>query len=225
MQSSILRQSASSLLIFCAIAMLFRPSPAMGEAAAPDWIYMDLGEVIVTGNPTAGYRFLPGALEFLDELHASGLKVALITNIPESWGARCTAKVDNLKEFLQARIHGEDATYLSRVLWPRFDAVIVPPFDRYRKPQSLMFVQGLANACPGRALYLGENAAEIALATRLGYATRLMGKEVPKVSELLHLLDANFNQVHPANCEYRSQLDDVLQPDDQGVVTGCIVAP
>ena len=97
------------------------------RAQAADWVYFDLGEVIVTGNPTDGYTFVPGAIDFLKALRAQGKKTAALTNIPEAWGTTCGAKFAKLKDFLGSRLHEP-----SPFDWSLFDAVLLPPYDRYQ---------------------------------------------------------------------------------------------
>lgn len=204
-------------------------APASAEAAK-DWLYFDLGEVIVTGNPTAGYTYVPGAMEYLSTMRAAGFKLALITNIPESWGATCGLKYQMLQTFLSDRLH-EPAP----MEWTRFDAVVVPPFDRYRKPHSFMFLVGLANTCPGRALYVGEVAGEIGTAKTLGYATfqtpstgpgEPVQSPLPPLATVQHLLDTAFTFEQPEGCNFTDLFDPVLAPQDQpSGVAPCVIDP
>ena len=192
------------------------------KAEAADWVYFDLGEVIVSGNPTDGYTYVPGALDFLKALRLAGYKTAALTNIPEAWGATCGAKFDMLKEFLGSRLH-EPVPFD----WTLFDAVLLPPFDRYRKPHKYMFLNGLANACPGKALYIGENAPEIGIARALGLATFHMepGLPLPTVAHAAELIASDFTFVEPEQCDFQPLFQQVLLPADQGAVSGCHVVP
>lgn len=191
------------------------------------WVFMDLGEVLVTGNPTDGYTYVEGAFDFLRDLRAAGYKTALITNIPESWGSTCGAKFQNLRQFL--------ASHLNEPIpmdWSVFDKVLLPPYDRYRKPASYLFVQALAQACPTRALYLGESQDELDIAKAWGFATRSMtaagevaaNSVLPTVVEIEALMMSDFNFQHPANCNYSSLVQQTLLPNDQGLVSGCVIS-
>lgn len=192
------------------------------EANAADWVYMDLGEVIVTGNPTQGYTYVPGALEFLQALHEEGFKLALMSNIPESWGTDCQVKLHTLEQFLGSRLN-EPAPFD----WTRFDAVVLPPFDRYRKPHQFMFTYGLARACPERAIFIGESQSEVDMAKGLGMATfhKDHGVDLPKVDAVRDALAADFSFEHPAACDFEPLFAEILQPQDVGVVQGCAANP
>lgn len=192
------------------------------EAKATDWVYMDLGEVIVSGNPTDGYTYVPGALDFLQNLHQAGLKLALLSNIPESWGATCQQKLTTLQDFLGSRLNEEQPFD-----WRKFDAVVLPPFDRYRKPHQFMFLHGLHNACPDRALFIGENPDEIAVAKGLGLATYHIdeGNALPSVETIKGLIETDFSFQHPAECAFAPLYAEILLPADVGNVSGCAAIP
>lgn len=209
-----LRLARTSLVLACLAAPV--------QAKAADWVYMDLGEVIVTGNPTDGYTYVPGALDFLQNLRDAGLKLSLLSNIPEAWGATCDLKFTMLRQFLGSRLHEPDAFE-----WTRFDGIALPPFDRYRKPHQFMFVNALHHACPDRALFIGENANEIAVAKGLGMATHTIveGAALPTVAEIEHLLDNEFTFHQPEACAFDGLYSHILQPADVGHVTGCIATP
>lgn len=206
-----------SLLVF------FTFISALSTAQAQtNWVYMDLGEVIVTGNSTDGYDFVPGALTLIADLRAAGTKVALVSNIPETWGAACSQKFAALKTFLDTRMNGPQT-----LDWTILDKVILPPFDRYRKPKTFMFVSALANACPGKSIFLGEDAAEIKAAKDLGFATYNTEVEVnlPTVDQIDTLLNDDFSFPNPQNCDFDQLLNAQLETQDVGVVQSCILTP
>ncbi len=190
--------------------------------AQTNWVYMDLGEVIVTGNSTDGYDFVPGALTLIADLRAAGTKVALVSNIPETWGAACSQKFAALKTFLDTRMNGPQT-----LDWTILDKVILPPFDRYRKPKTFMFVSALANACPGKSIFLGEDAAEIKAAKDLGFATYNTEVEVnlPTIDQIDKLLIDDFSFPNPQNCDFDQLLNAQLETQDIGVVQSCILTP
>lgn len=208
-------------------ALLFIASFAAGQTArassAPDWVFMDLGEVIVTGNPTDGYTYVPGVLDLITSLKQAGLKIALISNIPEAWGASCDLKFAGLQQFLASRLN--EPTPFD---WPLLDRVILPPFDRYRKPQPLMFINALAAACPGRAVFIGEDPDEIKAASTIGFATidtSLLAGGLPDVSGITQKIENEFNFAHPAACSFLPLIDQALEPQDAGLVEGCVLQP
>ena len=217
MLSALLRPWAA--LMFTLLA-----SAAPGRASAADWIYFDLGEVILTGAPATGYSFVPGALAALDDLHKAGYQIGMITNTPEVWGKTCSSKFAALRNFIKPRLKATEPPFP----WQQFTSIIQPPFDRYRKPQPYVFVQGLAQACPGRALYIGETPVELAAAQALGYATwrKLPGTEWPTAAAVQELLDTKFNASYPANCDLKPRLSaSLLAQDRPAGIDGCLNSP
>lgn len=203
-------------------AMLCSSTPALQADTPANWVYMDLGEVIVTGNPTDGYRFVPGVLQLITDLKASGHKVALISNIPESWGATCAEKFAGLKTFLDTRMN--EPTTLD---WTIMDRVVLPPFDRYRKPKPFVFMTAMANACPGKAIFMGEDELEVTTAQQLGFAGINTKNEIqlPDAQKISERLETDFSYGHPQNCAFTAILDALLEPQDTGLVSGCVVTP
>lgn len=206
------------------VALFVLVAASRPVVAAADWIYLDLGEVVVTGNPTNGYTFVPGALEALAAMRADGKKIALLSNIPESWGPTCAQKFAALQTFLGSRLNEP-----MPMDWTLFDAVVLPPFDRYRKPQPLVFVSALHNACDGRAMFIGENDQEIAAASQLGFATfskATVDQALPVGAELEALLAEGFTFEHPADCDFAAAFTQALLPQDAGTdIRACIVTP
>jgi FMN phosphatase YigB (HAD superfamily) len=206
------------LIIFFALSAVFTKAKAQDT----NWVYMDLGEVIVTGNATTGYDFVPGALTLIADLRASGHKVALVSNIPETWGASCAQKFASLKTFLDSRMNGPQT-----LDWTILDKVILPPFDRYRKPKTFMFMAALANACPGKSIFLGESADEIKTAKDLGFATFNTEVEgaLPTLNQIDTLLNNEFSFPNPQDCGFDQLLNAQLEAQDVGVVQSCVHTP
>lgn len=215
MKFSFIKSLALTTLLACGSQQASADTPA-------NWIYMDLGEVIVTGNSSTGYSFVPGALQLIADLKAAGNKVALVSNIPESWGATCAEKFAGLKTFLDTRLN--EPTPMD---WTILDRVVLPPFDRYRKPKPFVFMSAMANACPGKALFMGEDDLEVASARLLGFAAIDTKEEalLPSVQKITDLFDTDFNFVHPQDCGYDSILTSHLEPQDVGLVSGCVITP
>ena len=191
---------------------------------AADWVYFDLGEVILTGSPASGYTFVPGVIDEITQLHQAGYQVGIISNTPEAWGPDCHAKFTFLQNFIAPRLK-EPVEFP----WNDFSKVVQPPFDRYRKPQAFMFLQGLAQACPNRALYISETKNELDAAKKLGYATFFKAdKSVPwpKVAELPHLLDEQFSFTYPSNCDLTPIIAaSLLEQDRSSGIAGCVSTP
>jgi len=204
------------------VLAMFTLSLNNAQARQTNWVYLDLGEVIVTGNGTDGFDFVPGALSLLSDLKATGYKIALISNIPESWGAGCDQKFATLQTYLDSRMNGPQT-----LDWLIFDKVVLPPFDRYRKPNPFMFISALANACPNKSIFLGEDADEIKAAGDLGFATFNTEKEgmLPTVNQIEKLLEDEFSFPNPLDCQFGQLLNEVLEPQDVGLVQSCSLTP
>ncbi|TWW09685.1 hypothetical protein E3A20_11820 [Planctomyces bekefii] len=202
---------------------LFASSFMMGSPTrAQDVIYLDLGEVVITGNPTDGYKYVPGVLEAIDAMRAQGKKVALLSNIPESWGATCEQKFEKLKDFVGSRLH-EDIP----MDWRRFDFIVVPPFDRYRKPKPFMFLSALSLGCPGRVAYVGEDLEEVEAASSLGLVSfqKLPDQGLPAGLDLERLL-STFQFQYPDRCDLSPALEAAKEPVDVDVeIAACVQTP
>ena len=191
-------------------------------ARAADWVYFDLGEVVLSGTPATGYSYVPGALSQLEALRAAGYQLGLITNTPEAWGATCQSKFSFLQSFVASGLKSPPL-----FPWAHFTYVIQAPFDRYRKPEPYMFLNGLAKACPDRALYISTKAAELTAAKALGYATWLKAPQqpFPSVEATGELLDG-FSFAYPDDCNLEAQIAASVLARDQGTtVAGCIAQP
>ena len=205
-------------LLCSSLAILAAPAPAA------DWVYFDLGEVILTGTTTTGYTFVPGVIENLSQLHQAGYQIGIISNTPEAWGANCQAKFTFLQNFITPLLK-EPKPFP----WTSFNNVVLPPFDRYRKPQPFMFLQGLAQACPGRALYISESQSELDGAKKLGYATYLKSSSPvswPSATAIKRLLDEQFHFAYPSNCDLQPSIAaSLLEQDRSSGVAACTTIP
>jgi FMN phosphatase YigB (HAD superfamily) len=225
---------ATKLIRLCSFIACIGALPALSEEASvytdytDDWLFFDLGEVIVTGTPTDGYHYTPGVLEYLQAARTAGYKLALLTNIPETWGLSCAEKFTALQEFLGLRLQEETVFN-----WKMFDAVVMPPFDRYRKPHRLMFLHALSLGCNGRALFVGESPSEVSTATDIGFATYTVPPDastpLPSLNQINGILSGGFHFQYPAACNFEPLIASVLLPEDiasgpQGFA-GCTVTP
>jgi FMN phosphatase YigB (HAD superfamily) len=194
---------------------------AQAQGAA---LFFDLGEVIVTGNPTDGYVWVEGMQEHLAELRAQGFQVGLVSNIPEAWGETCEKKFETLQAFLES--NWKDEVPFD---WSILDYVVVPSHDRYRKPHPLMFLTALDQVCEEKALYMGEDPAEIERARQLGLATiRVSDLQTPLVPavELNRRMAEEFRFAYPAGCDFAPLYERVLAPADRGLgIQACVIEP
>lgn len=180
---------------------------------ANNWIFFDVGETLITGNSSAGFRYLEGAHDALRRYKEAGFHLALISNVPDTWGTTCLQKKHRYKEVLSSL--WKDT---SPFAWEIFDAVILPPTDSYQKPHPLMFLNGLRIACPSRALFMGESSTEVTAAQKLGYATILKdpgSNQWPSPVDIESAMNLNYRHVAPSNCDYQSLMQSTLSAGDQ----------
>jgi len=105
-------------------------------------------------------RYTPGAVEYLDGLIAAGYAIGAIINIPESFGrpGNYASKLQALKEFVANNWSDQ------RVFdWSVFDHVLLPLWDRERKPAPRLFKEArrISEAQGKTGFYQGETRAEV----------------------------------------------------------------
>ena len=168
------------LLFFSSLTTFADRSDDMNSQIKQEiWIMFDLGETIVTSNhshdPTAKFHYLAGAQNYINELHAKGYKTGLIVNIPERWGNTAEIKMQMLKKFIIE--NWDDSIPFD---WTPFeDLVVIPMFDRERKPAPDLFLKAIDLARSKNAvfLYQGEDEAEIKASKSLGIPSFQVGVE------------------------------------------------
>lgn len=176
-----IQKTAVMLLLFLSSLTTFadRSDDMNSQLKQEIWIMFDLGETIVTSNhshdPTAKFHYLAGAQNYINELHAKGYKTGLIVNIPERWGTTTEIKMQMLKKFI---IDNWDDTIPFD--WAPFEElVVIPMFDRERKPAPDLFQKTIELAQSKNAvfMYQGEDEAEINAAKTLGIPAFQVGLE------------------------------------------------
>lgn len=173
---------ASTLGVAVAIAALADariPDPACGKP----WVFFDLGNTVVASAPGRESRYVPGAHAYVRELRRRGVRIGLITNVPEKWGKTRSAKIRELKKLVGetwTKEAGEEA-----MDWTDFPdaAIVIPPRDADRKPAPYLFrsalahvsLEGGARDCP--VIYQGEDPVEVAAAERAGMIGYVVGRD------------------------------------------------
>ncbi len=163
---------------FLLFLLLFSTASNGSQSARPctkAWVFFDLGNTIVDTR-TYNYEkifYIPGALEYLNELKHKGYKLGLIINIPEEWGQTYSKKIKALKDFIQA-----SWTDPQPMTWELFNAgIFVPSKDIYRKPHPYLFKKVVRRAARRgcKVIYQGEIKEELEIAKQAGMVTHQVG--------------------------------------------------
>ena len=171
------------MLRFLLISFLF--FPLLASAGSKAFVWLDLGDVIVeTRNGYEKMHYMPGAVEYVNELKLRGHSVGLIVNIPESWGQPedYNSKINELLVFLKKGWIDQEHPF---TLAP-FDQVLIPFFDRQRKPAPDLFVMALevSNKRNLRPIFQSENVEEVNSAKTVGFTTHLVTFSGPQAHYL-----------------------------------------
>ena len=138
----------------------------------PPAIFFDLGDTLVTasfaGNPPR-LRFEPmeGAADLLERLGAAGYRLGIISNTGDLTGASVNQALADAG--LEAYFEGALRLY----------SADLP--DLRPKPHPDLFEEARSRSGGGRTLFVGENAAERATASGLGFESL----DVPEVEAVL----------------------------------------
>lgn len=196
-------------ILFLSLMMtFFYGSTALGQerGEGSDWIFMDLGGVILNTDDWKNVHYYPDIHSHTHELKKLGIKIGLIVNIPESFGLTCLDKFTQLQSFVADVL--KDTQPFD---WTFYDRIVLPPNDELRKPHPYTFLVAAREACPARFAYEGEDKEEIKTAHGLGIATYTVGASAERIlnpNSFSRLLESNFQLIHPSNCDYKSYLDD-----------------
>lgn len=118
-------------------------------------IFFDVaGTLTYRDRETGKYAWYSDALESVEALHELGLKIALLTNVPRGWDeamlARLLLEPEPLVKFFEPVVLAQSPP---------------PPGTPPPKPDPLAYQNALAqlgvNLSPNRALYVGEDRAEV----------------------------------------------------------------
>ncbi|WP_412539378.1 hypothetical protein R8Z50_26490 [Longispora sp. K20-0274] len=128
-------------------------------------VYFDLGDVLVDTTDFAHLHYEEGALRQLRTLRLLGIPLGLITNVPPSWGSTDAERIERLKAFIAATWEEPEP-----FVWSYFgDRILLPRTDAERKPAPALFTRALERTGDCSAVYEGDSAEEVAVATGLGF--------------------------------------------------------
>lgn len=166
------------------------------------WVYFDLGDTVISTKDFSHLHYFKGAREYIEELKRQGLKIGIITNIPESWGQDYNQKLLALKKVIQDG--WEEQTPFD---WSVFDEVILPLNDSEMKPAPGMFMRALEKAGDCPSVYIGESIKEIATAKSLGMAAKLFKENDSELyiplAQMEDYLKNNYQRSYDRECFYK----------------------
>lgn len=154
------------------LTLLFSPANAKAlptSRGTLPTIYFDLGDVLIDTHDTTQLKYVPGAELYLQTLLQGGYPVALIANIPETWGKTYEEKLQSLKNYV-GKLWREPQSFP----WQIFDRILLPPNDQLRKPHPFLFQQALSYPDLCQPFYQGEDPTEVNVAASLGMGTYLV---------------------------------------------------
>ncbi len=154
-----------SLLLIVSSAVVGYFSTDYSETQKQRWVFFDLGNTIVNTHTSGHYHYYAGSYEYLKALKAMGINVAIISNIPESFGETYEQKVESLKKYLAS--HWDDSREFD---WSIFDKIYIPMNNSELKPAPYIFLKALEETGGHPSLYISESLKEVEAARRLGMA-------------------------------------------------------
>jgi hypothetical protein len=128
------------------------------------WVYFDLGNTLVDTHDWTHLRYMTGSLGYIHELKAAGFHLAIVTNVPESWGTNDAEKIAHLKSDVNSNWQ-EPASFE----WDLFESILVPPTDQDRKPAPYLFEHAKAHSVGCKVAFEGEDPAEVIAAEHAGF--------------------------------------------------------
>lgn len=172
------------------------------KVAAQDkkpWVYFDLGDTVVSTKDMKHLKYMKGAREYMEELKREGIKIGIISNIPENWGMDYDEKLQSLKKVIQ------DGWDEERPFdWTVYDEVILPLKNTEMKPAPTLFLKAISKAesCP--SAYIGESPKEITAARDVGMAAKLYNEAdavvyIP-VAEVKTFIAQNYHLDYDKDC-------------------------
>lgn len=162
-------------LLFMTTAFAAKPKP---------WIYFDLGDTIVDTSDMSKIKYFQGAKEYMEGLRDLGLNVAIMTNIPVSWGHTQGEKLKSLKDFIDQR--WVDTVPFD---WSIYQHILLPETQEEMKPGEGMYTKALAHGAPCPIGFVSENVKEVTVAYNLGFAAHLFVNDVKRYKPLDEIVD------------------------------------
>jgi hypothetical protein len=164
--------AAATLLLPTATATAAGTTTAAEHRPACSVVWFDLGNTLVNTTVPGQMTYLPGALHHLRLLHALGVPIGLITNVPPEWGATDAERAAATKAYVD-KAWAEPEPFA----WELFgDRILTPRSTAEAKPAPALFERGRDAAAPCRSFYEGETPAEITAADNAGLTGYLTGQ-------------------------------------------------
>ncbi len=153
-------------------------------------VYLDLGNTLIDTTNAQHLTFMPGAAEYLESLQSRDFQLGIISNVPESWGQTHDEKVARLKQEIRKFWRAPQP-----FPWHFFSLILLPPLDKYRKPDPYLFVEALARGDYCTPYFLSEEGDEIDTARKVGinvYQVGRIGIEFfPPIEEVICIQSRN----------------------------------
>lgn len=190
------------------------------------WVFFDMGNVLVDTRNRKRLKYVNQAHEFISLIRKSGYKIGLLINIPENFGNHCDDKYVKLQEILKK--NWIDKRPLD---WNQFDRVFLPPNDALQKPHPYLFLQAMAISCPQKIVFFGEDHAEVAQASSMGFATfqidMTKSSPFPTLDQLAQAEAGAKLLINKANqtCQFRTKFAAAIAPTKLKDVESCEVEP
>jgi len=170
--------AAATVLLPAGTATAAGPAIASAPATAADHrpscsvVWFDLGNTLVNTSVPGQMTYMPGTLRHLRLLHAVGVPIGLITNVPPEWGATDEERAAAVKAYVD-KAWAEPEPFA----WELFgDRILTPRTTTESKPAPALFLRGMESGAPCRSFYEGETPAEITAADNAGLTGYLTGQ-------------------------------------------------
>ena len=142
-------------------------------ACGRGWVFFDLGNTLINTSDWDHLKYMPGGRAYVQSLRAAGFHLALISNVPDTWGPTVEAKLANMKNVI-SQSWSEPTAFE----WDPFETILLPPTDQDREPAPYVKARGLASQC--KIAYEGEDPEEVRAATAAGFDLGyVVGKTTP----------------------------------------------
>lgn len=161
-----------AVVAFSLPASVATAAPVVDHRPSCSVVWFDLGNTLVNTSVPGQMTYMPGALRHLRLLHAIGVPIGLITNVPPEWGATDAERAAATKAYVD-KAWAESEPFA----WDLFgDRILTPRTTAESKPAPALFERGRDTAAPCRSFYEGETPTEITAADSAGLTGYLTGQ-------------------------------------------------
>jgi hypothetical protein len=136
--------------------------------AANMWVFFDLGNTVINIKNKNSLDYFQGSENYIKSLRKMGIKVGVITNIPETFGKDYNEKLHTLKKYIR------DSWVGSRPFdWSLFDKVYLPLNNSELKPAPILYRRAVEFINNSPRLFISETQKELDEAINQGFAVHL----------------------------------------------------